>query len=369
MVDEKISPAEFTGILVTTVLPTALLSVPAVAVGLAGRDAWMTEILASVFGLMVVFVSTMLSFRFPEKTIFQYTNDILGKYLGKLIGLAYLFFIIIGAAQIIRQFGAFIVISYLPRTPLLVSNIVLIMLAAYAVKSGFEVIARMNQFVLLIMLVSLAGIFLLVTNEFRHEHLLPVLENGVKPVLRGGLTPSAWKGEVFILMIFLPYLNQYKKARAAAVKSVIILSVIMFLDIVICLGVFGLQTAQFVFPVFSLAYYIEVAAFIERVEAVVLALWVSGVTIKVAIWYYAGVLGITQIFGLKNYKPVVFPLGLILGVLSLIVFDNSTEAARFFAHEFPPYAFTFEIIIPIGLLILAVIRKKNSFQQKGGKSK
>jgi len=124
-----------------------------------------------------------------------------------------------------------------------------------------------------------------------------------------------------------------------------------------------------VFPVFSLAYYIEVAAFIERVEAVVLALWVSGVTIKVAIWYYAGVLGITQIFGLKNYKPVVFPLGLILGVLSLIVFDNSTEAARFFAHEFPPYAFTFEIIIPIGLLILAVIRKKNSFQQKGGKSK
>jgi spore germination protein KB len=91
MVDEKISPGQFTGILITTVLPTALLFLPAVAVGMAGRDAWMSEIIAGVFGIIVVFVSTMLGFRFPDKTIIQYSCDILRKYLGKLIGLAYLF--------------------------------------------------------------------------------------------------------------------------------------------------------------------------------------------------------------------------------------------------------------------------------------
>lgn len=368
MIDEKISPAQFTGILVTTVLPTALLSVPAVSISLAGRDAWMTEIAASVFGIIVVFVSTMLGYRFPDKTLFQFACDILGKYVGKLIGLAYLFFFITGAAYITRQFGAFLVTSFMPRTPLIVFMVVLIMLAAYAVKSGFEVIARMNQFVLLLVFVSIAGIFVLILNEFRFEHLFPILENGVKPVLRGGMTPSAWRGEVFILMVFIPYLNKYKQARVSALKSVAILTAVLFLDIVVSIGVFGRQAAQFVFPVFSLAYYIEVAGFIERVEAVVLALWVSGVTLKVAIWYYAGVLGISQVFGLQDHKPLVFPLGLILGVLSLIVFTNSAESAEFFAKEFPYYAFTFEIIIPLGLLILAVIRKKSSFQKKGGKA-
>jgi hypothetical protein len=58
-------------------------------------------------------------------------------------------------------------------------------------------------------------------------------------------------------------------------------------------------------------------------------------------------------------------VGLILGVLSLVVFTNTTEITQFFAEEFPYYAFTFEIMIPLGLLILAVIRKKGSLQQKG----
>lgn len=362
----KISPGQFNALLITTVLPTALLFVPAVTVSLAGRDAWMTEIIVTVFGIMVVIVSTLLGFRFPDKTIIQYSGDILGKYLGKLIGLAYLFFFFNTTAVIIREFADFLFIAYMPRTPLLMFIVISVMLAAYAVKSGLEVIARMNQFVLLLMFLSVAGIFSLVLKEFHPEYLFPILENGVKPVIRGGLTPSAWRGEVFIMVMFIPYLNKYQKARVSGLKSMVILTAVLVLDIIICLGVFGIRVGQFVFPVYYLAYYIGIAGFIERIEAVVLGLWVTGVTVKVAIWYYAAVLASSQLFGLKNHKTVVFPVGLILGVWSVAVFTNTTEIIQFFAEEFPYYAFTFEIMIPLGLLILAVIRKKSSFQQKGG---
>lgn len=364
----KISPAQFTGILITTVLPTALLFVPAVTVSFAGRDAWMTEIVAGVFGVIIVIVTTALGLRFPDKTIIQYSCDILGKYLGKLIGLAYLGFFLNTTAVIVREFGDFIVIAYLPRTPVIVFIVILMMLSAYAVRCGFEVIARMNQFVLMLAFFSIAGIFALVINEFHYEHLFPILENGVKPVLRGGLTPSGWRGEVFILMMFIPYLNKYQQARVSALKSMAVLTVVLVLDIIICLGIFDVQVAHFIFPVYRLAHYIGVAGFVERIEAVVLGLWVSGVTVKVAIWYYVTVLALTQFFGLKDYKPMVFPLGLILGVWSLVLFNNSAEITKFFGEEFPYYAFTFELMIPLGLLILAIIRKNSSFRQKGGKS-
>lgn len=368
MVERNISPSQFTGILISTVLPTALLFVPAVTVEMAGRDGWMTELIALFFGVVVAMVATSLGLRFPDKTIIQYSCDIFGKYFGKLVGLAYMFFFVESTAVIVREFGSFVVISYLPRTPAAVFIGIIVVLAAYAVRSGFEVIARMNQFVLLLIMVSIAGIFGLIIREFHPEHLFPVLEKGIKPVLRGGLTPSAWRGEVFMLLMFIPYLNRYQKARAAALKSVLILTVVLLLDIIICIGVFEVQVAQFVFPVYNLAYYVGVAGFIERIESVVLALWVSGVTVKVAIWYYAAVLAVTQVFGLKDYKAVVFPLGLLIGVLSLSVFTSSAEIAQYFAEEFPYYAFTFEIFIPLGLLTVAALRKKSGTQQKGGEA-
>lgn len=172
-----------------------------------------------------------------------------------------------------------------------------------------------------------------------------------------------------MLMFFIPYLNKYRQARAAAIKSVLILTVVMLLDIIVCIGVFELQVGQYVFPIYYLAYYIGVAGFLERVEAVVLALWVTGSTVKVAIWYYCAVLSLTQLFGLKDYKPFVFPIGLIIGVFSLGVYSNSIETAKYFAVELPYYGFTLEFLIPLVLLIVAVLRKKSSFQQKGGKSR
>lgn len=60
----KISPAQFNALLITTVLPTALLYIPGITVKLAGRDAWITEIIVTGFGIMVVMVSTSLGFRF-----------------------------------------------------------------------------------------------------------------------------------------------------------------------------------------------------------------------------------------------------------------------------------------------------------------
>lgn len=363
----KISPAQFTGLLITTVLPTALLFVPGFTVKLAGRDAWMTEIIATLYGIMVVMVLTSLGSRFPDKTLIQYANDILGKYLSKLVGLSYFLWFIGSTILIVRQFSDFIVLSYMPRTPKVVFITIILMLAAYAVRCGFEVIARMNQFVLLLTFLSIAGIIGFVIKDFHVEYLFPMLENGVKPVIRGALAPSGWRGEVLMLIFFIPYLNNYRQARAAAIKAVLILGAVMILDIIVCLGVFELQVGQYVFPVYYMAYYIGFAGFIERVEAVVLALWVTGDAVKVAIWYYCAIASITQLFGLKDYKRLVFPVGLIIGVYSLVAYDNSVEIAKYLMLEAPSGFFTQELLIPLVLLIVAVIRKKSSFQQKGGK--
>jgi len=163
---------------------------------------------------------------------------------------------------------------------------------------------------------------------------------------------------VFLLLILMPYLNNYKEARPAAYKAVLLLGVVLGIDILMVLAVFGQQAANDVFPVHTLATYISVAGFLERIEAFVLALWVAGVTVKVAIWYYCATIVTAQTFNIRDYKPVVLPLGIIQAVWSITIYDNIRELVDFFSKPWIAFSLFFEFVVPVTLLLIAVIRKK-----------
>lgn len=361
----KISSDQLLLLLVTTVLPTAVLFLPAVSVKAAGRDAWLSIlVVTSVFGLAVIFVATALGMRFPGKTIMEYSEDIIGRWPGKILGFAYIFFFIYTNAIVIREFGDFLVAAFMPETPLSVFIMALLFIAASSVRNGLEVIARMNQFVVPLMMFMLVIIFTLVFGEADFKKLLPVMAEGIKPMLHGALTPMAWRGEVVLITMFMPYLNIYKKARMAGNKAVLLLTAILTVDIVMSLAVFGVASEFHTFPTYFLAFYIGVAGFVERIEAFILALWVAGVTVKVAIWYYAAVLATAQWLHLKDYRPVVLPVGVILAAWSVTIYDNTRELVDFIVKTFPFYAYTFELFIPAALLLIALMRKKGQVKNK-----
>ncbi len=359
MAPEKISGSQFMWLLVTAVLPTAVLFIPAVTIKEAGPSAWIDGLIVpTVWGLLVIKLVSSLGGRFPGRHMVDYAGEILGKYLGKLVGLFYIFIFVYTNAVILREFGEFLVTAFMQETPALVFISVLLALAASGVRNGIEVIARMNQFVVSLMFFALVFIFSLVLSEADARHLLPFFEGGIKSLIRGALTPMGWRGEVFLTLILLPYLNSYREARAAGYKAVLLLGLVLGIDIAMVLAVFGEQAANQVFPVHALATYISVAGFLERVEAFILALWVAGVTVKVTIWFFCAVMVTAQTFGLQDYKPVVLPLGIIQAVWAITIYDNVREMVDFFARPWITFSVFFEFIVPFTLLIIAVVRRK-----------
>lgn len=356
----KISGSQFMWCLVIAVLPTAVLFVPAMAVQQAGTSAWFDALVVdTLYGLAVVWICSTLGERFAGRSIVDYSGEILGKPLGKLIGVFYIFVFIYTNSIIVREFGEFLVSAFMPETPMMVFNIILFGLAAYAVRSGIEVIARMNQFIVSLMFFALVFVFTLVLQEADFHHLLPVFEGGVKPLLRGALTPSVWRGEVFLLLFLLPYLNNYTEAKSAGYKAVLLVGLVLSIDVLMTLAVFGQgEAADMVFPIHALATYISVAGFLERLEAFILALWVGGIMVKVAIWLYCGALVTAQTFSLTDYKPLVLPLTVIGAVWSATIFDNARELVMFFTSPFFTFALLFEFIVPLFLLTVAMARKK-----------
>ena len=158
------------------------------------------------------------------------------------------------------------------------------------------------------------------------------------------------------------YIGDLDKAGKYLAYSVILVGFVLTFATVFTTAVIGELTNYLTFPFFELARCITIGRFIERMEALVLVMWVAGVTIKVATFFYLASLGTGQLFGLSDYRPIVLPIGLLLGVWSLELFENSTQVNQWLSKVLPPYAFIFELGIPLVLLIIAALTKKGGQQ-------
>jgi len=358
--DEKVASSQMMFLLVTTVSATGFLYVPAITAEIASRDGWLSVLVgATAFGILVALICTALGGLFPTQSVVEYAPLLLGKWLGKLVGLLYIFFFIHVNAIIVREFGDFLVSAFLAETPMLFFNLVVVALAASITRNGMEVLARLNQFIFPLFLGVLAFIVVLVIDEMSLDRLLPLMENGIKPVLAGSLVPSAWRGEIVLILMFLPFLNRPREARKSVITAVLLIAVLLTLPTLAGLMLFGAQfSARSVFPTLLVARYISLGGFLERVEAVIIIIWVAGITVKVAAFLLASSLAAAQWLGLKDYRSVVTPVGIITLVYSVTLFEDARELVHFLGKTWPPYAYVFELLLPLFLLVIAFIREK-----------
>ncbi|WP_073165946.1 GerAB/ArcD/ProY family transporter [Desulfofundulus australicus] len=90
-------------LLINLVGATALVFLPGLTAFIAGRDAWVAPLLSTLPGLYVILVITSLGQRLPGQTIVQYTETLLGPWLGKIIALSYIIFFLHVNGIIVRK--------------------------------------------------------------------------------------------------------------------------------------------------------------------------------------------------------------------------------------------------------------------------
>ncbi len=350
----KIDSKQAVFLMIALVLPTAVLTVPSVVAKLASQDAWLSVIVATLVGLLIARLVVSLSLRFPGKTLFEYAEEILGRVPGKVVGLLYIWWFLHTNAFILDEFGAFLGITILPDTPFLVFFIAGTFVAAYAVRSGLEVLVRYNQLFLPLILGLLCVIFILSAKDMKVARLLPVLDTGLVPILKGAAVPVSWLGENVTFAMIIPFLNRPKEAYRVAARAVLITGFFLLVSVLVSLAVFGPNlTRAWIFPAYNAVRVVSIANFLERLEAAVVAVWMLGGFAKIGVFYYAAVLGSAQLLGLKNYRPLVAPVGVILVALALLC-ENTVVLFDFLGRVFPPYALVFELGIPLVLLIVAL---------------
>lgn len=366
----KISPRQTGELVFIGILATAILFVPAITAAMAGHDAWIACLVGSLLGLPTLILVLWLGRKHPGQTIFQYSEKVLGKWLGKLVGLAYVWIFLHLTSVVVREFGDFMTTSFMPDTPLSVFNFSLLLLGAWAVIAGLEVIARMNEFIILLVVSFLLLIIILSIDNWELNNLLPFFSRGPLPILAAAIVPASWHGEVVFLAVILPFMTRPNRAFIAGSMGIFASAALLTTGVVGTLAVFGPElTASLRFPLHVFVRTINVGGFLTRFEVVVMVTWVAGVFIKTAIFYYCAALGLAQVLGLSEYRAVVMPLGIIMATLSISLFRDVTVLVEFLAHTWPVYSLSlFFLGLPLLLLVVTLVREK-IFGKDFGESK
>lgn len=357
----KINTRQAIGLMVTMVLPTAFLFVTSVTGHLAKQDGWISLLLSILTALLIGWVAVNLSLRFPGKTLFQYVEVILGRWPGKFVAFLYVLWYIHINALIIREYGSFLVAAFMPETPISVFMLLILAISAYAVRNGLEVFTRVNEIILPLILVTVIVTSALATPEMDLKRMLPVyVENGPVPIVKAAFMPAAWMSEIVMLAVLSPYLNKIKDGYKIAATSTLITGTFLIISFVAGIATFGPEViAGWLFPALNNARVIHLANFLERLEVTVMVVWVAGALVKISVFYWAAVLGSAQWLELKDYRPLVLPVGIILFATAIMLHDSILDLFVFLGTAWPPFALTtFQGGFFFLLLAAAIIRGK-----------
>ncbi|MDM5154509.1 endospore germination permease [Bacillus sp. DX1.1] len=353
----KISSFQMALMIVPTIIATAILIVPSITGKFAGRDMWISPILASLNGFFTAFLMYRLHKIYPNKTFIQYSEHIIGRIPGKVLGFVYLFFFLHTCGSICREYADFVIGSFLPKTPMIVVLGSIIFVCAFAVRGGVEVIGRVAQLLIPLFILPLFLLILLLS-DLKPVNMLPIMEHGIMPSVMGAAVPQGWFAEIFMISMLLPFLTDREKGMKWSVFSVIVAMLTLTYTNIMGILHFGNSVISYAYPLFSAFRYISIAGFFEHLESVVITFWILGVFVKISVFYYALVLGTAQWLQCSNYRPIVFPLGFLLMLFGIWVASAEQEMTRFLGEVFPFYGALMFTLIPLLLLLIAIIHKK-----------
>ncbi|MNH94919.1 Spore germination protein [compost metagenome] len=190
------------------------------------------------------------------------------------------------------------------------------------------------------------------------NNMLPFMEKGIGPSLKGSVIVEGWFCQFMLISFLYPSLSDKHKAMKVGFISVLATCITMVLTNLAVLLLLGSYiTANFHYPVLLASRYIMIADFIEHVEAMIMMVWVLGAFLKISFLTYTIAVGAAEWLQLDGYRHLVFPVGILISVMSMWIAPNMQELTKFIATSGTVYIITGYLGLPLLLLGIASVRR------------
>ncbi|QSB09605.1 endospore germination permease [Lysinibacillus fusiformis] len=366
MEKEIISSRQFTIVTFLYSIGTAILIIPSSITGAAKQDAWVAASIGVVLSLLVIKLFLTLANQTPSLNFIEANEKILGRFLGKITAICFLILTFFSTGELLYFIGIFMKTEVMPETPTLAFALLFSIIIMYAAYLGIETFARSAEILFPLFIFIFIFFVVCITPQITFENIQPLLE-ATKTSMFYSIARfmSIFSFPLLVLLMLYPAgVNVQPSAQKGLYIGTILGGVVLITLIVLSILVLGPEnTASRTFPSYALAQRISIGNFLQRIEIIMAFMWISSIYIRTFMYFYTTVVGLAQILKIKDHRPLILPMGIIIIGLSQIVHPDIVHSTNYNNEIWPIFSFIFTILLPILLLIVAVIRNRKSKAQ------
>jgi spore germination protein len=306
---KEITTLQATTILISTIIGVGVLPLPLFAVRAGETSAPFVTVTGVFLAAIGLFILTYLGMRHPQKTIITYSQDIIGKWLGRIFSVFVIIFFVVLTSLAAREFGAVVVTGVLRETPLEVTVIVMLLLASISCRNNINVFSYIHNFYVPMILAPVLIVVAFSLKNANPLYLRPIfLGNDLRDMAVGMLTISALFQGSFIITMIIPSMKSPKKALIASFWGILISGGLYLLIVIATVAIFGPEEIKQIFwPTLELARTTAVPGnILQRLDIIFLAVWVLAVFTTLFSSYYFTIHSIKELFLLKDHKMLSY---------------------------------------------------------------
>lgn len=336
------------------------LLLPSNITALSGPDVWLSILIGTFVGFLFIWIYAKLGELNPDKTLVEIIQLYFGKWAGGLTILFFLYAAFVSVAQVVWYVGDFIRTEFASTMPSSFLHAFFIAVLLFALWCGVETMYRATELLYVFLFTFFIAATLMLIPKMHPENLLPIMENGVTPVLKGSIPflSSCVLPLVLLNMVYPVCFEHVKEAKKALFKGYLLGVFTNFITVITCVLVLGSNlVANVRFPMFVTNKEIDIAVILSRIEAITFSIWMGVSFITTFCYAYALVFGLSQFLKLKNYKILILPIGMLLTVYSIDIFKDTVYEINWESKVWPPLIFTLGFILPLILLIISFFVK------------
>lgn len=276
---DKLDPKVLSVALILGVIEFELFVVPRGVVVIAQQDAWISVLLGSLLATLGTYLLVILAARFPGENLFQYSKKVWGRPISFLIALGFLVFWAVFLTILFEDSNVANKLLFLPRTPSLVPMLLLAAAAVWLVTHGFPAVIRLFQLMLVFFFPPLALIYVLAFRIVEWDNFLPVLANGIMPVVKGAIYYAGVLQGLELILFLSPFINSVNKAVRPALAGITVVNLIALTHTIIAIGILGADNIkESIWPGIDTISLIELPGFpVERYELFLTLPWMIGI--------------------------------------------------------------------------------------------
>ncbi|MFS0556489.1 GerAB/ArcD/ProY family transporter [Brevibacillus sp. 179-C9.3 HS] len=349
----QISPSQiymlFTQFLFTTILGFRL----SLLIEEAQFSAWLPLLIGSFGGYVITYLSCRLAMKRPTQFFGNYGKSIVGSWLHYPLIFFMIFSFLFSAAFGLRNLQDFIIEVYLPDTPEWAVTSLFAICVAYAVRSGVQTIFKCAQGIFFLSIIGSIVIPLFVVRDMNVEMSVALFNHfETRKIWKASYLVTALYGEMAFVLYLFPYFSHPERTMRSLAYATLTSIIIVLANMIPAILIFGPQLAgSLIYPELELIRFIRAGSFLENLDPVLIAVWLSSLFIKISLLLYLAVIVLTQTFSLKDHKPFSLSMTAIIVGLALFMDKSGTSFAKMRYSGLVNFIMIAELIPVIYLLV------------------